>query len=70
MGYFKRLAIELEEKALLQKAAQCPPDCSECGGMGYTLEPNSEDGETMVGCMMGWQRALEASELASSMDSK
>jgi len=29
-------------------------DCPHCGGLGYTIEANSEDGPTMVGCFRCW----------------
>jgi len=77
MGYFKNLAIEMEERMLevgcegedgllrihpeSETCDVCSPtsidlfslaqeDCPQCGGFGYTIEPNGEDGETMVGC--------------------
>ncbi len=44
-------------------------NCSECGGLGYTLEgKNSEDGEVMVGCRLCWIRHQDANIPTLSLD--
>jgi hypothetical protein len=80
MGYFKSMAIDLQEAnmgirdedpTIVSPIQACGPGCSECGGMGYTLE-NSVDGEAMVSCRLGWERGMDALgaelELESEID--
>lgn len=49
MGYYKKLATEQLESARLARV-----NCSECGGVGYTIVKDDELGDVICACKRCW----------------
>jgi|SRR5579859_1978747 len=53
--------LEADSSTAIEFFQLAQNDCPQCGGFGYTMETNGEDGETMVGCFRCWVAHQERS---------
>lgn len=58
MGKFKAIDTDRKETARLAARDKARAECPDCGGLGFTLEPDADYGEAIVGCRTCWAREL------------